>query len=1158
MPGRDTNATGTAGWLTRRRWGGAPGRGAAVPPVLEPLEPRLLLSTAAGAGAGEQPGLFVDSGVVLPGVEQGDLAWGDYDSDGDLDLAVMGLSASGFITRIYRNDGGEQFTDVGADLRQIYAGSLAWGDYDSDGDLDLAVVGNEEPTPHGTISKIYHNDAGIFIDIDADLKALGSSSLAWGDQDNDATLDIAIAGAEATWTERTKIFSNEGADHFSDIGANIPGASGVLAWADYDNDGDLDLAVAGSLAGPVSRIYRNQGDETFVDAAANLADVTRPALAWADYDNDGDLDLALAGWDGSTQVSKIYRNDAGAFADAGAALVGLESGALAWGDYDNDGDPDLAAAGYSPAGHVCKIYRNDAGTFIDAAVPLPALRNPALGWGDYDGDGDLDLVLAGHYYDGAHHYVTKIYQNAADVSNTASTAPAGLTAEVTDDTVTLSWAAADDAQTPPAGLSYNLRLGTGPGLADVVSGMADPAGGQRRLPAIGSAQKRLTWALSLPNGDYYASVQAIDAAFAGSAWAGEVQFTVRVPVVVHVDNDPSDGTWSGCYTDLQDALAFVVAGDEIWVAASTYRPTAGADRGVSFQMVQGVGIYGGFRGGETKRNRRDWLANQTILSGDIGVAGDQADNSYHVVLGADGAVLNGFTISAGNANGGGADDNGGGMLNVASWPIVTNCVFSDNLAAGGGAGMHNLNCDVTVTGCTFIANRSDGSGGGMDNSGSAGNISRTAFHDNWAQTGGGMSNRNGSYPTINSCTFTSNSAAMGGGVWNHTAAPTVASCTFVANSANEGAGIYEDVWSAHSIANSLFWGNAAGFGRNVHFAWIADAPTLRHCNAQGSGGSGAGWDASQGIDGGGNIDSAPLLVDQADPAGRDGAFGTFDDGLRLAGGGVCIDAGDGDAAAPRDMLDWGPVDDPATPNDRAAGTPPFTDIGAYEYQAVEIRGLIWHDTDGSAAPDPGEPPLAGWTVYLDSDGDGALDAAEMRQSADAAGGYGFTSLAPGTYTVTQVVPPGWMQTLPAFGAPLPHVIQLAAAQTAENVDFGNVVRGDADGNGQVDVLDLTALANNFGRSWTGLSGGDFNGDGLVDVLDLAVLANNFGYGTGGGAASGGLAPAGQVEPAGLAAGRAGKPHHVRRRRRGLLRALLPGLSGGRCRVGPRANGRPLA
>ena len=153
MPGRDTNATGTAGWLTRRRWGGAPGRGAAVPPVLEPLEPRLLPSTAAGAGAGEQPGLFVDSGVVLPGVEQGDLAWGDYDSDGDLDLAVMGLSASGFITRIYRNDGGEQFTDVGADLR---LGVIAIG---RDRDIEALllegvadgltnrwlVVGNQDP-----------------------------------------------------------------------------------------------------------------------------------------------------------------------------------------------------------------------------------------------------------------------------------------------------------------------------------------------------------------------------------------------------------------------------------------------------------------------------------------------------------------------------------------------------------------------------------------------------------------------------------------------------------------------------------------------------------------------------------------------------------------------------------------------------------------------------------------------------------------------------------------------------------------------------------------------------------------------------------------------------------------------------------------------------
>jgi hypothetical protein len=99
--------------------------------------------------------------------------------------------------------------------------------------------------------------------------------------------------------------------------------------------------------------------------------------------------------------------------------------------------------------------------------------------------------------------------------------------------------------------------------------------------------------------------------------------------------------------ELQYALGSAAATDEIWVAAGTYYPTDGTDRTVSFSLVNGVGVYGGFNGTESTLIERDPVTNVTILSGDIGVTDDISDNSYHVVTGGgtdNSAILDGFTV----------------------------------------------------------------------------------------------------------------------------------------------------------------------------------------------------------------------------------------------------------------------------------------------------------------------------------------------------------------------------------------------------------------------------------------------------------------------------------------------------------------------------------
>ncbi len=450
----------------------------------------------------------------LTAVTYSSAAWGDYDNDGDLDILLTGS----YVAIIYRNDD-NTFVDIEAGLTGVSFSSVAWGDYDNDGDLDILLTGKDSPTTY--TSKVYRNDGDEgFTDISAGLPGVTGGSVAWGDYDNDGDLDILLLGSGSG-----KIYRNDGGIFTTTDDLSFE-SSGSGTWGDYDNDGDLDVLVTNSF--PNSYIYENNGGR-FAATTVTLRGVSDAAAAWGDYNNDGNLDFLLTGAYGPTRYTVLYENTGGDFSRHSAGttgLTGVEDASVAWGDYDNDGDLDILLSGWTGAQGVsfARVYQNTSGVFSDINAGLSDVSNGSGAWGDYDKDGDLDILLTGGTG------IAKVYRNNSEVLNIPPTAPTDLQANVNQDSVQLTWTIATDFEPDAGGLSYNLRVGTTSGGDEVMSAHYATSAGKRLIPALGNVQENVSWIVKdLPDGTIYWSVQAIDGAFAGSPFATEQTFEIAVP-----------------------------------------------------------------------------------------------------------------------------------------------------------------------------------------------------------------------------------------------------------------------------------------------------------------------------------------------------------------------------------------------------------------------------------------------------------------------------------------------------------------------------------------------------------------------------------------------------------------------------------------------------
>ncbi len=561
----------------------------------------------------------------------------------------------------------------------------------------------------------------------------------------------------------------------------------------------------------------------------------------------------------------------------------------------------------------------------------------------------------------------------------------------------------------------------------------------------------------------------------------------------------NDGSsWTNAFTKLQDALALTnscTSISQIWVAKGTYFPDEGGgfvDNNITaaFTMKNNLGIYGGFSGNgtETLLSQRDWMANPTILSGDINKNNnpDNAVDSRHVIFNnftsgaplSSSAVLDGFTISGGYGSG----YSGGGMYNKYASPTISHCNFSNNrVLVSNGGGMYNEDCSPTISYCTFSNNEATGGGygGGMHNRNASPNISHCTFSNNLSSGSGyggsGMANFFSSSPTVSYCTFSDNrlQGSSDGAMLNDYSSPVVSNCIF---SRNQFSAMYNRGTCTASIVNCTFSANTAfnTYGGGMTNNLPACQPTVKNCIFWGNGTleivnfNGAApvvtyCDVKGGYTGTGNINADPLFVNAGD--------------FHLQSGSPAINAGTNTGAPATDIEG----------NPRALTVADPADMGAYEKQACKNTYYVDADGDGYGSTttallcDATAP--AGYSTtntdcndadrtvhepqlyYVDADGDG-VGSAETKMLC--------SSTAPQGYSTTNT-----------DGCPTDPLKQAAGACGCGIADT------DSDGDGTPNCLDACPNDPNkiaTGACGCGVADTDTDSDGIADCNDPCPLA----------------------------------------------------------------------
>lgn len=464
-----------------------------------------------------------------------DASWGDFDGDGDFDLAVIGIDQNKPRTIIYESVNGN-FEPLSTDIPGLYAGSCDWGDFDKDGDLDLLLVGASHISTDFSLREprvmLAINKTGYFevqdLQVPEPLDIHNAKAL-WADFNNDGLLDICLSGYGFVG-----ILGNTGNGSFEqkfELPSNT--FKGSVNFGDYDADGDIDLAL--KFDATKLGIFQNEGDWYFKKVTEYDSRIGG-SLDWVDFDNDGDLDLISSGYNGfETTYLTIYKNVDNLFNPVSSSTLlipGYDPTSMV-GDYNNDGFQDIIL---SSSYGVFLIESKGGQDFEQVNVELETTYSPMAKWVDYDQDGDLDIFTG-----------KSLWRNNIETSNLKPSAPSLIKVDsVQNNAIFLSWDTGGDFETPSSGLSYQIYVGTQLNTQNVVNSEANLETGVRQKIKLGNVKGKSTSITNLKGGMYYFGVQSIDGSFTGSVFTAEQSVFVAT----------IDGPRNVCSNSMQNYVAY--------------------------------------------------------------------------------------------------------------------------------------------------------------------------------------------------------------------------------------------------------------------------------------------------------------------------------------------------------------------------------------------------------------------------------------------------------------------------------------------------------------------------------------------------------------------------------------------------------------------------